>query len=209
MEPHPVRDCLEILYFLSGIVVAVAAIVGLYQLVLTKRASQMNAKRAAFALATEQCQIYLNQVIPLINALNDKLDGMKIESFGTSEIHIEEDGVKFSVKIKQLTDKQNENLTEPTLAVYNALEAFSVNFTSRVAAESVAFATVGRTFCNSVELLLPELVPLSQSGYFKNTVRLFALWYPRLKKNELEQKKLALQRQCDEIKDVRIKAMGT
>lgn len=35
MEPHPVRDCLEILYFLSGIVVAVAAIVGLYQLVLT------------------------------------------------------------------------------------------------------------------------------------------------------------------------------
>ena len=134
---------------------------------------------------------------------------MKIESFGTSEIHIEEDGVKFSVKIKQLTDKQNENLTEPTLAVYNALEAFSVNFTSRVAAESVAFATVGRTFCNSVELLLPELVPLSQSGYFKNTVRLFALWYPRLKKNELEQKKLALQRQCDEIKDVRIKAMGT
>lgn len=203
------RDILEILYFISGIVVALAALVALYQIVLTKRVSQVNAKRAAFALAAEQCRYYLTQVIPLLDALDKKMDEMGVKSFGTTDIHIEKDGVRFSVKIKKQTEKQIEDLARPTLDAYNALEAFSVNFTTGVAAESVAFSSVGCTFCSSIEKLLPELVPLSESGYFQNAVRLFVLWYPRLKKRELEQKKLLLERECEKISEVRIKAIGT
>lgn len=176
---------------------------------LTKRVSQLNAKRAAFALATEQCRYYLTEVIPRLNALDKILSEMGVESFGTTDIHIEKDGVKFSVKPKKLTDKQSKDLVGPTLNAYNALEAFSVNFTSGVAEEFMAFSSVGRTFCNSVQKFLPELIGLSESGYFRNTLELFALWYPRFKKRELEQKKLLLDQQYDKIRDVRIKPIGT
>ena len=203
------RDILEILFFISGIVVALAALVALYQLILTKRLNQLNAKRAACSLAIERCQFYLTQVIALLDALDNKLKESGIRSFGTTKIHIEKGAVRFSIKLQTLNNEQILAMARSLQVACNALESFSVSFISGAAAKSVAFSTVGWTFCSSVELLLPHIVPLSQSGNYQNTAKLFVLWYPRLKKHELEQKKQLLQQESDEIRDVSITAIGT
>jgi hypothetical protein len=212
MNPHTftsLRDTLEVLYFASGVVVAAAAIVALYQLILTKRTSQLTAKRDAYALSGQQCQYYLTQIIPLLDALDRKMNEVGINSLGSAEINVSGRSVSFSLKPKKLDDKIRAEVSPPLLAVYNALEAFSIPFTNGVAEESIAFSAIGQTFCHSVKKFVPELVPLSQFGYFQNTVNLFTLWYPRLKKRELEQRKLLLEKKCEEITDVTIKAIGT
>src|SRR6266704_5052510 len=100
MNPHPftsLRDTLEVLYFASGVVVATAAILALYQLILTKRTSQLSAKRDAYALSGQQCQYYLTQIIPLLNALDRKMDEVGLTSLGSAEINVSGHSVSFSL----------------------------------------------------------------------------------------------------------------
>jgi hypothetical protein len=67
-----VRAVLELLYFASGIAIAVAAFLALEQLKVSKQIAKDNAKiakdnagREAFKLAAHECRIYAQEVLPL------------------------------------------------------------------------------------------------------------------------------------------------
>src|SRR5271169_2913927 len=67
-----IRSILELLYFASGIVIAVAVIlslkqirIGLEQLKTTREIANTNAKREAIKLAAEQCNYYAERTVPL------------------------------------------------------------------------------------------------------------------------------------------------
>ncbi|MES2594003.1 MAG: hypothetical protein V4662_01635 [Verrucomicrobiota bacterium] len=202
------RAEIEILYFLAGIVVAIAASVGLYQLVLTKRAAQANAKSEAFRIAAQQCEFYLTRVIPLMNELDAAAKAQGIISFG--EAHVEFRGGKLHARVKQpaeITDKCIA-IAEPFTIAMNALEAFAVHFTTGVAADIPGFSCIGRTYCRNVEKLLPELIPLAKSGFYTNIVKLYAIWHARNEKARIEQQKIILDRRNNDIKDVEIKTVG-
>ena len=202
------RAEIEILYFIAGIVVAIAASVGLYQLVLTKRASQANAKSEAFRIAAQQCEFYLTRVVPLLNELDVAAKAQGIVSFG--EAHVEFRGGKLYASVKQPGDTVEKciAIAEPFTIAMNALEAFAVHFTTGVAADIPGFSCIGRSYCSSVRGLLPELIPLAKSGYYTNIVKLYAIWHARYEKARIEQQKIILDRRNNDIKDIEIKTVG-
>jgi hypothetical protein len=203
------HEILVNLSLLCSVVVAIAAVIGLYQLILTKRASQQSAKREAFKLASEQCKYYLTEVIKFESRLSDRSKGLGISTYGTSKLEIRGDSLFCNVRMT-ISVKQTKDIAEELVKVLNALEVFSVPIKNGVASDSVAFNSVGRTFCHTVEELLPILLMLhKEGGYYKNTIKLFSLWYRRLQKADIEQQAILLRDEASGIIDYEIKPIGT
>ena len=63
---------LEAAYFISGIVVAICAIIALYQIRLAKASLQIQSKRDSLKLTAAQCSDYSERIIKLQNNLFEK-----------------------------------------------------------------------------------------------------------------------------------------
>src|ERR1700735_4599151 len=105
------RLCLEMLYFASGIALALAAFIGLRQLRISKdniaaitETAKISARREAFRLAAEQCARYYSQIIPMFddfhnwlaeNGLFEAVDsvGIKIEAEGLCPVAKKADAI--------------------------------------------------------------------------------------------------------------------
>src|SRR5580700_2217251 len=59
------RAILEVWFFAAGVVVAIAAIMGLHQIKLTKQIATKNAKREDLKFAAERCQYFAEKVVAL------------------------------------------------------------------------------------------------------------------------------------------------
>jgi hypothetical protein len=66
-----IRAALELLYFISGIAMAVAAILALGQIRLTKQIATGNARRESVKLAADLCRYFAESVVPLWIKAND------------------------------------------------------------------------------------------------------------------------------------------
>src|SRR5580700_3378773 len=75
------RSVLELLYYLSGIAIAVAAFWGLKQLTISKQIARENAKREAYKLAADECRYYAKEIVPLKAALRDSITSKNLRSF--------------------------------------------------------------------------------------------------------------------------------
>ena len=208
MNPTVFLIC-EYLYFLAGIALTVIAAIGLKQLTISKEGAEMSATREAFRLAADQTTLYLHVIIPLAEALDKVIAEKNITFFRTASFEIEDDAVKFN----HLDAKDHSRLSEITpqlLALYNALEGFSLYFISRVADEESAYSAVGKTFCHTVQKVMPDLYfHASESQYFQNVLRLFFLWNSRSNAQELESQKLAIEEQLQKVQGKFIRPLGT
>jgi hypothetical protein len=197
------------MYFASGVALAVIACVGLRQLTIAKENAKMSAKRESYKLAADQCAVYFAHIIPLLNELNDAVNERKIEFFKKARVEISDGKIKVSFGgNKKLPDELLAITPEATKAL-NSLESFSIFFMSGVAAEDVAFKSVGYTFCNSVEDLLPLIIPLGTDKYFQNIVQLFLLWHARIESRALQLDKAKLEARLKDVDNKFIKPIGT
>lgn len=188
------RETLELLYFVSGIIVALAASIGLYQLILTKRIAARNSRREAYTLASQQCQFYLNQVIPLLNSLDAAAAKLGITSFGDFKVTRSKGSFSISSHASEESMEHFEAIAPHFTSAMNAVEAFAVHFTTGVAADLPAFSCVSKTFCTSIEKLLPHLAPLASNGYYTNSVKLYGVWSSRHEIAKLEKQKAILEK---------------
>src|SRR5579862_1401357 len=72
------RSILELLYFTSGVVIAVFAWYGLRQISLTKKIATTTAKREAIRFATERCEYYANTCVPANSELFKESEQLKL-----------------------------------------------------------------------------------------------------------------------------------
>jgi len=125
-------------YYLSGVLIAIFALIGLYQLVLTKRAINISSQRQAVTLSANQIEIYFNKIIPLMDKFSIEIK--ELPPLATPEIgefskeHIEkiitEEDFINSVKILGASPVS-------WLRVINSLEAMSVYFVKGIADEEI------------------------------------------------------------------------
>lgn len=212
-----IRDILEIIYFLSGPALVVAAIYGLKQIKIataqineTRESRIISSKREAFKIAAEQCKYYSETIIPLLNKLDKIIDEKQLEYFEKSEISITGDKivVKPYMENDALGKVFNECLEELHTAI-NFIEGFSVYFITGVAAEIVGYKTLGRTYTNSVKKLLPIIIPFGKDGSYNNTKSLFVTWHTRFEKEKLLKEKAEVEEKIKKQKTITIDAIGT
>jgi hypothetical protein len=78
-----------------------------------------------------------------------------------------------------------------------------------VADETVAFSSLGATFCSSVRDLLPFLAATHKDVHFKNLINLFFIWDARFKLKELIKDKQLIDNNLKNYEDRIIKPIGT
>jgi len=203
------RPYMELIYFVSGVMLVVAAIIALKQLSIAKKTLKIQSKRDALKLTATECSRYFEKIIPLQNELDRKIEENEIKFFKGWEVKL--DGNKLELRKKTKGDiedfekmKKITSLTE----VCNSLEGFATYFNSGVADEYVAFNTVGTTFVNYVDNIIPWVIHCRDEGYYKNLVSLYVTWKNRSEASLLRQKKEKLEERLSKIGDKKTFTIG-
>ncbi|QDJ52823.1 hypothetical protein [Bordetella hinzii] len=185
-----IRPYFELVYFLTGgPVLAVLAGLALKQITVAKANARIAAQREAYRLAAEQVKVWLGEIVPLSNSLNQacKERGLDFDSLG----EIIETDKEIQLRLKAgwadtVMNPDNREAVEAFLALVNRLETFSVFFTSKIAAERMAFDSIGHGFVRYVTPLVPMLFIVGGDGHWGCTKKLWFLWYRRQKESALK-----------------------
>jgi hypothetical protein len=178
-----VRQILELLYYLSGVAIAVAAFLGLKQLEITRQIARTNATREAFKLAADECRTYGQEVVPLLTAFVTEYDKSKLTFLSSPPNFAIENGeiVKHNFDVK-LLDAEVPRILVPLVSYLNAVEAFAIFFTAGVADEDIAFQETAVAFCKATISVMPAYFQMrrTNAARFESTIKLFDLWSKRL-----------------------------
>lgn len=195
------RNYLEIAYFISGIVIAITALIALYQIKIAKNTLTVQSKRDALSLTANQCSHYASMIIELQNKLYEKRVSEKCTFFDSSYWEVNTDGK--SIIVRNVLNgapslDEVDLVSKELLVVVNAMESFAIYFTSNVADESVAYKSVGKTFISTAETYMPWIILCYKTdGYFSNIVELYVIWKNRKKQEELKTKMQYLKNELD------------
>ena len=75
----------ELIYYITGgPVLAVVAIIGLWQIYIAKRSLQVNSRRDAYRLSSHQTKYYLTEIIPVLTEVEDKLTELEMNDLEKS-----------------------------------------------------------------------------------------------------------------------------
>jgi hypothetical protein len=228
-----IRSVFEILYFLSGIIVAVIAFIGLKQLKIGLQQLQISFKQVEIGM--NQVKVGIEQISLLkhdIEIRNKRLSVDKaiefIQRFNSIIFPLEtkvdekinKNGYQhYSEKIPDVWHfpfKNNDDLNKAIEKVintdadelFNELEIFSAAFISRLADEEIAFPPLGRTFVRLVEKYYDSFCVCRLHAPYINTIKLYDHWKNKINKIEIDSKINKLEKAKAKIKELKITPLG-
>ena len=192
MDYNQIRTVLELLYFLSGIILAIVGTIALVQIFLAKRTLstaqknlqlaveaieiaktdiQVRSEREAVVLAAERCDIYANEILPFIGDLLVEMysKGISVEEWKLVNTSLDDSSLSNWDKANAWLDKIDLTISNQIITFFNKLESLSVYFVKGAADEQVAFPSIAITFCSDIEKLAPFLIKLRQQRTTKHT----------------------------------------
>ena len=205
------RAVLELLYFLAGVVIAVAAVWGLEQLRITRRIARRNAEREAVKFAAERCQYFADYAVPAGGKFFGEYNRLGLRFLDPAKFNVRQgEIVEYNFDLKRLAAQIPPIIN--LLANYlNTLEAFAIPFVARVADADVGFRETALAFCQGVKLMMPALFYMrqTQSARYESTIRLYELWNKRLQATSAAQAIKPMQELIRSADNERIRPMGT
>lgn len=194
------KSILENIYLISGPIIAILGLFIINQIILAKKLltiakkqleesqKQMtiNSQRHAATLSADLVKKYIDEIIASEDRLYFEMKKanipdlikMEIKNFTNDEI------VKLSKKSFESFIKRPVKIHHLELKIVNKLEAFSVYFIKGIADEKVAFSSIGKEFCKSVEEYYPHIALLRGSKNpnksYRNLIELYKCWKERL-----------------------------
>jgi hypothetical protein len=215
----------ELIGSISNLVIACVAVIGMYQIVLTKRSLVINSKRRAAEYSADLVYKYMNEIIPLqneeflyrerINFPKPDISNVQASSFTieeASQVAYKKDFIRY-YKAQSNLDHTADPESYKFLRNMNAIEAFAINFMKGVADEEIAYSSVGQTYCNSVKSSYFQYSALRskslQSLPFQNTVDLYNVWSSRSNKNKVKENMQKLRQEMESMEDIHISPLGT
>ena len=174
----------------SQAIMAVAALVALWQIILAKESVVIGSKRESIILAERVAK----ELITKHTALSlDERKGFKIYRWMLKDKNFSNDSLKDSTEaVKWVESLTREQVIQCTNFL-NEIEAFSMYFVHDAADKKVACEVVGPAFCMWIEEFSPLLIQLREdpqakrftSGSFQNSIELYKTWSKKLYRNKL------------------------
>jgi hypothetical protein len=182
------KNYLEVAYFISGIIVAIAAVAALYQIRVAKNTLKVQSEREGLALTANQCQYYLDKIMTLSNNVFDKRTEQNCKYFDIENWIVDTDGVEVTLEPK-IETTPNLEVCFQAGELLNALDGFAVYFTSGLADESVAYKTISSSYISLAERYMPlAMLANKNDGYYSNYIELYVVWKNRKKQEQLKLK---------------------
>ena len=211
-----IKSILEIVYYLSGPVIAYIAYLALGQIRISKeqikeqrKSLQITSKREALKLTSDQVFIYSEKIIPLQNKLNEKISAEGVDFINKFKVEVESGSVNVIRPAGKHQFSSIKKIIPELVDVANAMESFSTYFVSGVADEKLAYLSLGSTFCNSVERIAPVIVPTSNQGkHFNAVLNLYVIWKSRLEAENLEKQKNEIETKLKGQRKVSVEVLG-
>jgi hypothetical protein len=193
-----VRAFLELLYFASGIAIAIAAFLGLRQLkvgleqvAISKEVARINAKRESVRYADEQCRYFAEKVVPAqtkmgVEYTQARLTFLNIlppDNQGPRQFLVQNGEVVLPRGYDvTLLDREWLKIAEPMITYLNAIESFAIPFAEGVANEDIGYRETARPFCQGMQSVLPAIFQLrrTQQGRYESAIKLYTTWSSRL-----------------------------
>jgi hypothetical protein len=178
-----VRSWFELVYFISGPIIAIFAVVGLIQVILLKKDMRVRAIRAAKERALEYSQRYANFVL-LHREFTRECSKKKFPMY-KGDVH-DFSPNSLSSELKDIV-KQKMRL-DSGVAAMNELEAIAAAFVTGVADDATGFKIFGRSFCQIVHIHYDLLVVYdgeTSNSHAQYTRELYKAWSDRLTEKEL------------------------
>lgn len=170
------RAVLELVYFMSGITIAIAAIFALKQISLTKEITKKNARRESVKLATELSRYYAETVIPQWGKALTEYNAQHLGYLTVlaKPAFVLKDGEIVSNKFDQQSLPKGKQ-HEAGIQLINFLEAFAIPFVAGVADEDIGYTETAQSFRIAVEQFMPLIYRflVNQEGRFESTVKLY------------------------------------
>ncbi len=210
---HPfvdlVRPWAELLYFASGVVVAMAAIRALAQLRLMKQDVCIRNERASAEQAIQHVSRYAGEYVRLCNVEFDERKSRGLPDYcGTVEDFSPQSLSEADRKVATRRCFEADKWAAPL----NELELIAAAFVSGVADERIGFRVIGRSFCANVGFAYDRISLLRyerQNAPYQSIVDLYGLWAPRLTKAELADERSRLEARMSRIPDKVVPPIGT
>jgi hypothetical protein len=177
-----IRSVLEIAYFVSGIIIAVAALYGLKQISLTKKIWERNAKRENVKLAIETCRYFAHDAVPALTAEAQDYQRQRLTFSAVKRQFNIANGELTCPNFDAAFVAQQTRQFDSAIAYLNIIEGFAIPFTAGVADDEIGFRETAPSFCAGILLNLPVLmsIKLQQGVKFQSSLILFERWYRRL-----------------------------
>ena len=197
---NPSLPYFEILYDLCTLGLLIVAIIGLKQIVMSRRIAKTNAKRDALKVAAEQCRIYADKIIPLSTILSSKTKDLPFFDSFTFSVKGSTISVTRKQDLKKEDIQQLFDIYPDFIKLFNAIESFCQYLTSGLADEKNAYLCLGDAHLRIVSPFIPLLVHQAQEGnVWCNTLRVFIIWYARQQREDIEREKELLSQKKESL----------
>lgn len=184
------KSIIENAYFFSGVLLALFGLVGVYQVILTKRLFKISSDRDAKILALKQIDYFNDTLIREIDNLADTCKEQGVDNVNIKQGDFSKDYIKEKLsnqEIEEIIEKRSV-IHRQFLLLFNHIEAFSTYFVNEAANESIAYSSIGRTFCHTVEKYYFDIAfgnSKKDNTLFKNTRELYQKWHKKIQKEDL------------------------
>ncbi len=207
---------------IAQVVIGIAALFALRQISISKKSISVQSRRESIKFATDLVKTYLSDIIALYNKTDEIKEKLKfldfegeinLQHFIIAEVNQSSEILKKHYHDALLMLDKEKSFAVAELDVANAIEAFSTPFIAGVADEKIAFDTIGKTFCDNIKnnyflYCLARRRPDLERHYYQNTIALYNVWAPRIKKRQLEALKEEVGIEIGSINSKDIKIIG-
>lgn len=212
------RNLLEVLYFVSSILIMFFIAFGLWQLKLTKKQIEttkeifkMQSTRESIEMAIVECRRFSEIIIQDSLALEKFCKENNVTYFKDVIFIKTDNGFKVDPKNVKNTDIEKLRNAEDIINRYlNGLEAYALFFLSGVADEKIAFHTNGKTFIKFAEEGF-KLIPISniENDDFHSVKVLYSMWYKKQEAKKLKIERMKIDKKLSLYEEKNIKPLGT
>ena len=210
---NEIRNIAELMYFFSGVVLAILAIFGVRQVKLLKKDIRLRNERASKEKALEFVQHY-ETYVEFDAKFSDECSSKRLPTY-RGPIG---DFTLTSIP-KEFLPIAKKRFDGCWLDGMNRLELVAGAFVSGVADEALGFKMIGPSFCGTVASHY-DLISLTRDAdsanplfgsanpLFQTIVDLYNLWAPRLSKAQLLRARDELEKQINATTDKKISPIG-
>ncbi len=199
-SPH-FKYLLEILYYISGIVLAAGLFIAIRQLQQQRELSKIRNRRDAFKIAAERCDYFGKEMIPLVNTLLKDFEANHVALLKKCKVKRTDKGLQIHTEKYNKADEDNLNkYSERIIYIHNALDGYALFFVTGIADDNVGFLTCGKAFVDIFEELFPLYVLLDALGdNTSSTQALYSRWREKITHSELLSQKESVESKLAKI----------
>ncbi len=182
---------------IAQIVIAIFSAFIFWQILIAKKDTRLRSKREAGLLTFQLLLKYSDQILPQLGQIESKLKSeslaewkpQNLTHFSKQELDKMIDREFVSDLLPSLNYLNNTGAFAKLAQVINSMEAIANCFLNGIADESIAFSSIGSTFCDIVEryyfvLCVSRDKTQGVFKYYNNIVALYKMWHDRLQNKE-------------------------